>query len=280
MSTRSHPPTSAPQARARKAYDDNPAPPIPTNHSRLPASGRKRDQLLRDLLRRVRPGQPEHRLSHRREPRRVGEQLLHERRHAVELLLRARGSRRRRARSSARSASGGRRSRAGRGRGSPASRRRRAPRRCRPRARPRGRAPPARPRTRPSRRRARSRRAAPARASARSRARPRRGGRPGRTPRMSPRRSRSGCARRRGRRRRRAQAPRRATRSGGAPPPEGRRGARADGPPGDAVLAAVAPVDGVREEDPAGNGAASRFASPRCASASVSAAGTFSRHAA
>src|SRR5829696_3279254 len=86
VSTRSQPPTSAPQARARKAYDERPAPPMPTNQSRLPSS--KRDQLLRDFLSRLGPGHRPHRRAHRVEPGLVGEQLVHEQRHAIELGLR------------------------------------------------------------------------------------------------------------------------------------------------------------------------------------------------
>ena len=70
VSTRSQPPTSAPHARASCAYADSPAPPIPTNQIRRPSSGRKRDQLLGDLVRRVRPRRPQHRLAHLRKARR------------------------------------------------------------------------------------------------------------------------------------------------------------------------------------------------------------------
>src|SRR5262249_44280966 len=84
VSTRSQPPTSAPHARASCAYADRPAPPIPTNQSLLPASGCKPDQLLRDLVRRVRPGGTAHCLSHALEPRRILEQLPDEPGHCLE----------------------------------------------------------------------------------------------------------------------------------------------------------------------------------------------------
>ena len=87
VSTRSQPPTSAPQARARNAYAESPAPPIPTNQSRRPSRTGKRDQLLCDLVGGVRPRHPQHRRAHRDQTPAIGEQLLDERRHAVELGL-------------------------------------------------------------------------------------------------------------------------------------------------------------------------------------------------
>ena len=66
-----------------------PAPPIPTNQSRRPSSGsRKGDQLLGDLVGRVRARGAKHCLSHPRQPRGVGEQLADEARHALQLRLR------------------------------------------------------------------------------------------------------------------------------------------------------------------------------------------------
>ena len=173
VSTRSHPPTSAPQARARNAYDESPAPPMPTNQRRLPASGRKRDQLLRDLVGRLRSRHRAHGRAHRLEPRRVGEQLRRRERGRGRAPPRARPRRRRPARSAARSASGDRRWRAGTGRGSRGCPTRRAPTRCRLPARSRDREQRGRRRTRRSTRRGRSRPCAPGRAGARSRARPR-----------------------------------------------------------------------------------------------------------
>src|SRR5581483_5352797 len=88
VSFRSQPPTSAPHASASSPYADSPAPPMPTSQIRRPASGlsaRKRDQLLGDLVRRVRLRGPQHRLPHRREPRVVREQLSDHPRDACDL---------------------------------------------------------------------------------------------------------------------------------------------------------------------------------------------------
>ena len=48
MSTRSQPPTSAPQARASERVRGQPAPPMPANQNRRPASGCEGDELIRD----------------------------------------------------------------------------------------------------------------------------------------------------------------------------------------------------------------------------------------
>src|SRR5918994_1071845 len=83
VSTRSQPPTSAPQARARKAYDESPAPPMPTNQIRLSDSGCKRDQLLRDLVGCARTRHRAHRRAHRFEPGSIVQELGDETGHAV-----------------------------------------------------------------------------------------------------------------------------------------------------------------------------------------------------
>ena len=165
VSTRSQPPTSAPQARARKAYEERPGTADPDEPEPPTAERRKRDQLLRDLVGGLWPRHRQHRRAHRLEPRPVGKQLVDQRRHAVGARAPGRRRRRRRARSGARSASGGRRSRADTGRGSQASPPPRAPRPCHRRARSRCRAQRARHRTRSSRRGARSRPGAPGRAA-------------------------------------------------------------------------------------------------------------------
>src|SRR5206468_5981151 len=85
VETRSQPPTSAPQARASCAYAESPAPPIPTNQMRRPASGRKRDQLLGDLSGSLRPGRPEHRGTHPFEAPRIVEQRAHQVGHVLEV---------------------------------------------------------------------------------------------------------------------------------------------------------------------------------------------------
>ena len=86
------PPRHPTRGRAN-AYADSPAPPIPTNQICLPSSGGKRDQLLGDLVRGVRPRHRQHRLPHAREPLWVAEQLGDERR----VRARARSRARRRA---------------------------------------------------------------------------------------------------------------------------------------------------------------------------------------
>src|SRR5207244_8222018 len=83
---RSDPPPPAPPSRATSASALMPAPPIPTNQKRLPSS--KRDQLLGDLVRRIRPRDPEHGLAHLREPARVAEQRTDDLRHLPELGVR------------------------------------------------------------------------------------------------------------------------------------------------------------------------------------------------
>ena len=100
---------------------------MPTSQILRPSSGGKRDQLLGDDVRRVRPGSPPHRLAHRGEAHVVGEQLRHDRRHPRQIRLRRRRRRRRRPRNGGRSSSGGLRSRSARGRARPASPRRRPP---------------------------------------------------------------------------------------------------------------------------------------------------------
>src|SRR2546425_11465820 len=88
VSTRSQPPTSAPQAAAIVAYAERPAPPMPTNQIRRPSKGRKLDQLLGDLVRGVRLRDTPHRRAHRVQPLRVAEQRAREVRNAAELRLR------------------------------------------------------------------------------------------------------------------------------------------------------------------------------------------------
>jgi hypothetical protein len=85
--TRSQPATSAPQARVTTASALIPAPPIPANQSFLPASGRKRDQLLRDHVGRVRTRGRSHGLGHPGEPGVVREQPLDDPRNAGKLGL-------------------------------------------------------------------------------------------------------------------------------------------------------------------------------------------------
>src|SRR3954452_22410902 len=87
VSTRSHPPTSAPQARASCAYAERPAPPMPTNQIRLPSSGREGNELLSNLVRRVRTGDGQHRRAHPAQPRLVVEQRAHEVGNVVEIEL-------------------------------------------------------------------------------------------------------------------------------------------------------------------------------------------------
>src|SRR4051794_31676864 len=87
VSTRSQPPTSAPQARASCAYADRPAPPMPTNQMRRPSSGREGNEILRDFLRRIRTGDCEHRLAHPAQPRLVVAQGPHEVGDVVEIEL-------------------------------------------------------------------------------------------------------------------------------------------------------------------------------------------------
>src|SRR4030095_16646998 len=74
---RSEPPTSAPHSFATSASALIPAPPIPTNQRRLPASGCKRQQLLSDRLGRVRLGHPPHRGTHLFQPRPIVDQRAH-----------------------------------------------------------------------------------------------------------------------------------------------------------------------------------------------------------
>src|SRR5262245_21470215 len=85
VSFRSHPPTSAPQARASNAYAESPAPPIPTSQMRRPSSGGKRDQLLGDLVRGAPTGDAAHRIAHLDQPRWIGEQAARDLRHANDL---------------------------------------------------------------------------------------------------------------------------------------------------------------------------------------------------
>src|SRR3989442_5184477 len=88
VSTRSQPPTSAPQAAAIAAYAERPAPPMPTNQIRRPSKGRKPDQLLGDLVRGVGLRDTPHRRAHGVEPLRVAEQRAREVGNAAELRLR------------------------------------------------------------------------------------------------------------------------------------------------------------------------------------------------
>src|SRR5215831_6502826 len=87
VSTRSQPPTSAPQAAAIAAYADRPAPPMPTNQSRRPSSGRKLDQLFRDHARCIRFRERTHPLRHALEPVGLTEQRARKIGHAAELGL-------------------------------------------------------------------------------------------------------------------------------------------------------------------------------------------------
>src|SRR2546425_425988 len=88
VSFRSQPPTSAPHARASSPYAESPAPPIPTSQIRRLSRGSKRDQLLRDLVRRVRPRGTAHRLAHLHEASVVCKQRPHSVRHPRQLALR------------------------------------------------------------------------------------------------------------------------------------------------------------------------------------------------
>ena len=66
--TRSQPRTSAPHARASKAYALMPAPPIPAIQNLRPSRG-EGNELLGDLVRGIRPGELRHRGRHLRKPR-------------------------------------------------------------------------------------------------------------------------------------------------------------------------------------------------------------------
>src|SRR5207244_6490283 len=83
---RAAPRTPPPHPRPPSATAPTPPPPIPTNQKLLPSS--KRDQLLGDLVRRIRPRDSEHRLAHLREPARVAEQRTNDLRHLPELGVR------------------------------------------------------------------------------------------------------------------------------------------------------------------------------------------------
>ena len=246
----------------------------PRAAGRSPPRPRERHELVRDDVGRVGLRERPHRLAHPRQPGRIAEQLVHERRNAPELRVGRRRSHRRRPRSAARSASGGRPSRADTGRGSTACPRRRAPRPFLRRARSRGRPPPAPRRSRPSTRAGRSRRARRAVARPRSRARRRRAGLPGPvSPNASTANSFSACAP--------ASPPKTASTGRSAGSPKSARAAARSAPrcatgigrPTTRYFDPSRPSTAYARKTRRANGAASRFASPRWASASVSAVG-------
>src|SRR6266566_8673584 len=84
---RSQPRTSAPQARASNAYALIPAPPMPAIQSLRPSSG-EGNELLGDLVRRIRSGKAGHRRRHLREPLGIVEQGADEVRRLRKVALR------------------------------------------------------------------------------------------------------------------------------------------------------------------------------------------------
>src|SRR5438552_387040 len=87
VGVRSQPRTSAPQARASNAYALIPAPPMPAIQSLRPSSG-EGNELLGDLVRRIRPGKAGHRRRHLRKPLRIVEQGADEVRRLRKVALR------------------------------------------------------------------------------------------------------------------------------------------------------------------------------------------------
>src|SRR5919201_4047914 len=82
----SEPPTSAPHSRTASASALMPAPPIPTNQKRLPSS--KREQLLRDHVGGIRPGDVPHGRAHLLAAASVVEQRPNDLRNPAELSFR------------------------------------------------------------------------------------------------------------------------------------------------------------------------------------------------